>query len=58
MSYNDFETKWVDTVNHKRLKVKHGDTIVLESPEHYFCIEVDKHGCFLYYTKTKGKRLK
>lgn len=40
-------------MTHKQLKVKHGDTIVLESPENYFSIEVDKYGCFVYRTEVK-----
>lgn len=40
-------------MSHKQIKMKNGDTIVLESFKYYFSIEVDKWGCFIYHTETK-----
>lgn len=40
-------------MSHKQIKVKIGDTIVLESPVAYFSIEVEKSGLFIYHTEAK-----
>lgn len=42
-------------MTHKQIKVKIGDTIVLESPKAYFSIEIEKDGFFVYHTEAKRK---
>ncbi len=44
-------------MKYKQIKMKKGETIVLESPAGYLSVGVDKKGYIIYHTETKSKGL-